>query len=626
MKKYLHPVPDLEDDLFGVAVSDPMDAPEGLSPMTCGELAIVPSPSEMQIASRSENYTARRSRSPYGPLSLSGVCPTCHRPLSEGVAESFSLPSNERRFTPQYFRTLVQAHKQHLSICESPSLHQQREEKEKTEASQQIRMSAGLRRKRKVHLGNEEAEEEEEEEEKEEARVADTFKEANAKLMGSPKGEDVTVGSPGGNINNGNTTNTTSSSSSYYKCYFREIQKLGNGTFGGVYLCQHVMEGVALGYFALKKIPVGDNAEYLQKVLREVRILEEVKRHPNVVEYNHSWVDIAQIADFGPPVRCLFILMEYATLGSLDSYLERHGMALPTIAVWYFFLSALVGIVHLHQKNILHRDLKPQNLLLTGAPEKPPRVLVSDFGTATLLNELSYERTGGTGTIEYMAPELFECTPESGGAYIHPHTKATDVWSLGMILHYLACSGTLPARLPNGEVVLNVEECAPYARPPEMIELIRVMLHRNPKERPTCKELLNSTVVQTILRSFEKAKLSTDILPTTAVAAAAAAAAATASWRQKKRNQTGEPMHLDCRGCDPPNPRLQDGGTPNDNEGEGILQYPHSPVVEVPLMLQYKTMELKRNISAGTRGGNKGRKLTTVDRAVQTDYVKIVYE
>ncbi|EKF31129.1 protein kinase, putative [Trypanosoma cruzi marinkellei] len=236
-----------------------------------------------------------------------------------------------------------------------------------------------------------------------------------------------------------------------------------------------------------------------------------------------------------------------------------------------------------------------------------------------------------------MAPELFECTTESGGAYIHPHTKATDVWSLGMILHYLACNGTLPARLPNGEVVLNVEECAPYVRPPEMIELIRVMLHRNPKERPTCKELLNSTVVQTILRSFEKAKLSTDILPTTAVAtttttttssssSTTAAAAASVSWRQKKRNPTGEPIHLNCRGHDPPNPRLQDGGAPDDNEGEGILQYPHSPVVEVPLMLQYKTMELKRNISAGIRGGNKGRKLTTIDRAVQTDYVKIVYE
>ncbi|EKF31130.1 protein kinase, putative [Trypanosoma cruzi marinkellei] len=358
MQKYLHPIPDLEEDRFGFVVSDSMGMPEGSPPMTCGELAIVPSPAEMQIAPRSENYTARRSRSPYGPLSLSGVCPTCHRPLNEGVTENFPLPSNERRFTPQYFRTLVQAHKQHLSICESPSLHQQREEREKTETSQQIRMASGLRRKRKVHLGNEEVEEtqqqqqEEETETEPETRIINRVKEANVKLIESLKREDVTIGSSGGNNNNNNTGITTttttninnnmstggsSSSSSYYKCYFREIQKLGNGTFGGVYLCQHVMEGVALGYFALKKIPVGDNAEYLQKVLREVRILEEVKRHPNVVEYNHSWVDIAQLADFGPPVRCLFILMEYATLGSLDSYLELHGMALPTIAVWYFF-------------------------------------------------------------------------------------------------------------------------------------------------------------------------------------------------------------------------------------------------------------------------------------------------
>ncbi|XP_050340616.1 probable serine/threonine-protein kinase iksA [Bactrocera neohumeralis] len=271
----------------------------------------------------------------------------------------------------------------------------------------------------------------------------------------------------------------------------RELKvKLGSGTYGGVYLCQHVMEGVPLGTFALKKVPVGDNAEYLQKVLSEVRILEEVKRHPNVVEYNHSWVEEAQLADFGPPVRCLFILMEYATEGALDSYLE--------------------GTAHLHQKNILHRDLKPQNLLLTGPPGKPPRVLVSDFGTAALLGEKAYERTGGTGTLEYMAPELMEVLPNcSEERYVNHHTKASDVWSLGMILYYLACDTALPAHLPDGSVALNhIQSRSPFTRPPEMVELIRAMLQRDPRRRPSCNEILSSTVVQTILRSFNSAAAS----------------------------------------------------------------------------------------------------------------------
>lgn len=302
----------------------------------------------------------------------------------------------------------------------------------------------------------------------------------------------------------------TAGPNGYYARYFVEEQKLGSGTFGGVYLCKHIMEGIPLGTFALKKIPVGDNIEYLQKVLREVRILEEVKRHPNVVEYNHSWIEEAQLADFGPPVRCLFILMEYASEGSLDTYLERYGNALSTVAVWYFFLSAVAGTAHLHQKQILHRDLKPQNLLLTGPPGRPPRVLVSDFGTSALLGEKPYDRTGGTGTLEYMAPELMELADPSsprppGGEehYRNHHTKASDVWSLGMVLYYLACRATLPTALPDGSVMLaNLQSRSPYPRPPEMVELIKAMLQRDPRRRPSCGEILSSTVVQTILRSF----------------------------------------------------------------------------------------------------------------------------
>ncbi|CCW70958.1 unnamed protein product [Phytomonas sp. Hart1] len=297
--------------------------------------------------------------------------------------------------------------------------------------------------------------------------------------------------------------NTISGLDGYYARYFIELQKLGSGTYGGVYLCQHVMEGIPLGIFALKKVPVGDNLIYLQKVLREVRILGEVNRHPNVVEYNHSWVETAQLADFGPPVRCLFILMEYATEGSLDAYMERHGTALSTLAVWYFFLSAVAGTTHLHRKDILHRDLKPQNLLLTGTAGALPRVLVSDFGTAALLGDLGYERTGGTGTLEYMAPELLECdTAPQQGNYRNRHTKASDTWSLGMILHYLACNATLPGRWGDGEVALDLEANAPYARPPEMVQLIRAMLQLEPERRPSCQEILQSTVAQTILRSF----------------------------------------------------------------------------------------------------------------------------
>lgn len=303
------------------------------------------------------------------------------------------------------------------------------------------------------------------------------------------------------------TAATPSPNNGYYRHYFKELRQLGRGTYGGVYLCRHIMCGVNLGEFALKKIPVGDKVTYLQSVLREVRILEEVRRHPNVVEYKHSWVEEAQLADFGPPVRCLFILMEYASAGSLDTYLERYGNNLSTLAVWYFFLSSVAGTAHLHEKHILHRDLKPQNLLLAATKDRPPRVLVSDFGTAALLDDILYDRSGGTGTLEYMAPELLETTTSLRGTnerYVNHHTMASDVWSLGMVLHYLAFDGALPERHEDGSVNLDKARHSANARPPEMLRLLEAMLQLDPAKRPRCNDILGSPMVQSIMRIFNK--------------------------------------------------------------------------------------------------------------------------
>lgn len=568
------------------------------SPRICGELAIVPPHSEMQLTQLPDPYAPQSTLSSYGPLAIPGVCPACHRPLNNFDTDSVHALPSKRRFTPQYFRALVQSQTKHLSICDSPSFFSEQTHTRTT--SSPIQRQVFLRQQNEQGSGVEN-----EEELTGEAGVRATFEHEPM------RDSDVSFGRTGDGSGCG--------SSGYYKQYFREIQKLGNGTFGGVYLCQHVMENVPLGYFALKKIPVGDNVEYLQKVLHEVRILEEVKRHPNVIEYNHSWVDTAQTADFGPPVRCLFILMEYANWGTLDTFLENYGEPLSTNAVWYLFLSALAGIAHLHQKDILHRDLKPQNLLLTGQRGGLPRVLVSDFGTAALLSELSYERTGGTGTMEYMAPELLECDVGNNGTYMFRHTKATDVWALGMILHYLAFNRTLPVYLPGGDLTWSANNASPPTRPPEMLRLIQAMLHRNPEKRPTCRKVLKSTVVQTILRSFDRTRVFSDVFSTTSTPA-------TASAPSFKEN-VGEP---DLIQVDWVSGNERTASHPQDqryayNEEKKVL-CPRSPLAEVPLMLQYKKQEGKRDTFTGSRELFKGPKKTTVDRAVQTDYVKIVYE
>ena len=287
----------------------------------------------------------------------------------------------------------------------------------------------------------------------------------------------------------------------YYAAYFAEIRKLSRGRYGAVYVCQHILNGVPLGLFAVKKIPVGDDATYLTKVLREVRILENMAKHPNVVEYNHSWIDTARTADFGPYTRCLFILMEFATEGSLDDYLSRHGAALSPMLVWYFFLSAVAGVNHLHHRNILHCDIKPQNLLLTAMGDGLPRLMVSDFGASCLehIAQGASPVRGCTGTEEYMAPELFEGS-EASPAHTYRYSKASDMWSLGVVLHFLMSGGHLPS-FDRAAGTMRMHAKVSH-RPPDMIALLERLLSESPSRRPSCDDILASETVQNLRKEM----------------------------------------------------------------------------------------------------------------------------
>lgn len=267
-----------------------------------------------------------------------------------------------------------------------------------------------------------------------------------------------------------------------------EQRKLGRGFRGSVFLCQHVLDGIHLGEYAIKKVAVGDNHDWLVQMLREVHLLERL-HHPNIVSYKHAWLENHQLHKFGPEVTCLFILMECANGGNLEEYIERsstemnsmdidptsagtsEGVALnqgetqkPLTAkervlqakrqrlqsslnitsgksgegtlgsssragdmettsqrrhlsvteIWSFFFDICEGLGHLHRLGIIHRDLKPPNLLLSysdsrikGTKGERPRILITDFGECEILDQAAKrDRTGATGTLEFLAPEL----------------------------------------------------------------------------------------------------------------------------------------------------------------------------------------------------------------------------
>lgn len=232
----------------------------------------------------------------------------------------------------------------------------------------------------------------------------------------------------------------------YYRRFFRESRRLGRGAKGQVFLAQHVLENEMLGEYAVKKISVGDNTSWLQRMLREVHIMEGL-RHSNVVTYKHSWLEVYQLSPFAPAVPCLFILMEYADRGNLEDWihtsvsLEEKSNYVPAVAS--LFLGICKGVEHLHRLGIIHRDLKPQNILIT-SKDSLPQALISDFGECNFGDRDTGTplRTGATGTIEFSAPELLRT--DSTGHFVADHSTQTDAWSLGMLLYYMLSAGQLP--------------------------------------------------------------------------------------------------------------------------------------------------------------------------------------
>ncbi len=305
----------------------------------------------------------------------------------------------------------------------------------------------------------------------------------------------------------------------YFERFFVSEGPLGRGSRGEVLRVRHVLQGVSLGVFALKRIAVGDSQRWLSKLLKEVHLLGF--RHTNLVNYNHVWLEQSQLTVFGPTVPVLHILQEYCDGGDLERYVlskccvlepsleelkdkkrrksrgeqKRPDIAtlatLPVDMIYSFFKDVLFGLQFLHKNGMIHRDLKPSNCLLdiSEVGRKYPKVLVSDFGEGQLGPSID-TRTGGTGTLLYTAPEIINN---------EPWTPSADMFSLGMVLYFLAHSGRMPYQNPEDHYEELREEISRFKgyQPDAQTSFISTdlgillskLLSPNPLDRPTCTDL-----------------------------------------------------------------------------------------------------------------------------------------
>lgn len=256
----------------------------------------------------------------------------------------------------------------------------------------------------------------------------------------------------------------------YFEKFFTVEKELGRGGRGVVLLVKHVLDGVTLGHFACKRVPIGDDHAWLEKVLVEVQLLQTLM-HQNLVSYRHVWLEDFQLNNFGPSVPCAFILQQYCNGGDVHNYVCGPAQASTTTQelkerirrrskgesempktqsearrlsfdeIYSFFRDITAGLRYLHANGFIHRDLKPSNCLLHTVGHET-RVLVSDFGEVQY-EDTARKSTGATGTISYCAPEVLRRI--SPGGPFGNFTFKSDIFSLGMILHFL-CFADLPYR------------------------------------------------------------------------------------------------------------------------------------------------------------------------------------
>ena len=196
---------------------------------------------------------------------------------------------------------------------------------------------------------------------------------------------------------------------------------LGRGTFGEVYLGHEIGNHTRL--VAIKKTERKKTTPHCSPKT-EIRILNSIRNHPNIVCYLHAQAGSCKLWQCvsSPDV---YLVTEYCNGGDLSKHICKNAPLEPAVTI-AFLKQIMRAMMTLDSLNIIHRDLKPSNILLNISPGSNNITLkVADFGLARILEDSATASTQ-CGTAAYMAPEVLE-----GRDY----TSRADVFSVGVIAY-----------------------------------------------------------------------------------------------------------------------------------------------------------------------------------------------
>eukprot|EP00095_Tigriopus_kingsejongensis_P008780 maker-scaffold1334_size47063-snap-gene-0.12 protein:Tk08780 transcript:maker-scaffold1334_size47063-snap-gene-0.12-mRNA-1 annotation:"membrane-associated tyrosine- and threonine-specific cdc2-inhibitory kinase" len=262
---------------------------------------------------------------------------------------------------------------------------------------------------------------------------------------------------------------------SYFEQAFSVEQEIGQGYFGKVYRVRSKQDGQLYAVKIAQDCYKGLSDR--GRKLEEVRKHEFLLPHPNCVRFHQSWEEAERLYQ-------QFELCE-KSLDELSE--EKHD--LPEKLIWGYLVDLLLALQHLHEHNLIHMDVKPENIFIG----RDGICKLGDFGLVLDLSkdDLSFQHNYGGGDSKYMANE----------ALSHMYTPAADVFSLGLTILELACDLVLPN---NGPLWHQLRENGPdpgftAQLSPELRRVIQLMTARDPHRRPSVSQLLK-------LPCIEKAK------------------------------------------------------------------------------------------------------------------------
>jgi negative regulator of PHO system len=185
-----------------------------------------------------------------------------------------------------------------------------------------------------------------------------------------------------------------------------KLDKLGEGTYATVYRAQHIASGSLV---ALKEIRLNPEEGAPSTAIREISLMKELK-HPNIV-------DLLEVIHTD---KALVLVFEHMDL-DLKNFMEKKNNLLPPNMIRSFMKDLLEGLAYCHEQKVLHRDLKPQNLLLS----KDARLKLADFGLARAFGIPVHTFSNEVVTLWYRPPDVLLGSTN--------YTTSIDMWSAGCI-------------------------------------------------------------------------------------------------------------------------------------------------------------------------------------------------